>query len=443
MGEKGGGRGEKRMSRAGRFAGTVLLFAMVSGVGAACSDANGEPTPTSTLVATQDQQGQTTTIVPGVTKGTETAATDTPSPPGEPPEVRLVAAFPGLGDVARPVELIAGDDRESELLVVLQDGRIISIVNSPDAPEPRDALDIREQVSRDGNEEGLLGIAIRPEELGTSRGSIFLYYSVADGQRRTRLSRMDWSRTSGRLVVDPNSELVILEIPQPFANHNGGKIAFGPDGFLYVGLGDGGSGGDPQGNGQNLATLPGSILRIDVANAIDGQPYTIPADNPFAGETNARGEIWAYGLRNPWRFSFDAQGRLWAGDVGQGKYEEINLVVAGGNYGWNVVEGTECYRDGCDPSQFNGPIAVYGHDGGDCSVTGGVVHEAKDSEALRGWYFFADFCSGRVRAFQPEAAEIETFVVLEEGPPVASIAHISRGLLLLSFDGRIYRLAAD
>ena len=431
------------MSRAGGFAGTVLLFTMVSGVGAACSDANGEPTPTSTLVATQDQQGQTTTIVPGVTKGTETAATDTPSPPGEPPEVRLVDAFPGLGDLARPVELIAGDDRESELLVALQDGRIISIVNSPDAPEPRDALDIQEQVSRDGNEEGLLGIAIRAEELGTSRGSIFLYYSVADGQRRTRLSRMDWSRTSGRLVVDPNSELVILEIPQPFANHNGGKIAFGSDGFLYVGLGDGGSGGDPQGNGQNLATLPGSILRIDVANAMDGQPYTIPADNPFAGETNARGEIWAYGLRNPWRFSFDAQGRLWAGDVGQGKYEEINLVVAGGNYGWNVVEGTECYRDGCDPSQFNGPIAVYGHDGGDCSVTGGVVHEAKDSEALRGWYFFADFCSGRVRAFQPEAAELETFVVLEEGPPVAGIAQISRGLLLLSFDGRIYRLAED
>jgi glucose/arabinose dehydrogenase len=414
----------------------------------ACSDGDQAPP------ATQAQeQTSTTTIVPGVTKDSEastptpTMVAPTPVPsaaPGQPPAVELVDAFPGLGELDRPIELINASDREGEFLVALQDGRILSILNLENAPDARTILDIRDEVSRDGNEEGLLGIAIRAGEVDGDSGEIFLYYSVEDGPRRTRLARMNWTRVDGRLAIDPETELVILEVPQPFSNHNGGKVAFGPDGMLYLALGDGGSGGDPQGNGQNLGTLLGSILRLDVSAASVDEPYRIPADNPFVGTAGARGEIWAYGLRNPWRFSFDSQWRLWAGDVGQGQFEEINLVQGGGNYGWNVVEGNECFGSaGCDIGAYLAPVSVYGHSRGDCSVTGGVVHQSKDSEALQGWYFFADFCSGRVRAFHPDAAEAETFVVIDSGPPIAAITAISRGVLLLSFDGTIYRLAED
>ncbi len=419
---------------------------MVLLVGASgCGDASSEPTATNTAVATQNQQGQTTTIVPGVTKGTETAVPSaTPTTPGEPPSVQLTDAFPGLPDLERPVELIAADGREHELVVALQDGQILSLLNAPDEPDEQVALDIRDQVSRDGNEEGLLGMAIPVEDLARNSGRIFVYYSVAGGERRGRLALLQWSRSSGRLVVDASSELVILELPEPFSNHNGGKVAFGPDGYLYLGLGDGGSGGDPQGNGQNLGTLLGTILRIDVSNSSEAQPYAIPTDNPFAGDINARGEIWAYGLRNPWRFSFDTEGRLWVGDVGQGQYEEIDLVTAGGNYGWNVVEGEDCYEAAsCNRLGFTAPVSVYDHSDGDCSVTGGVVHAAKDSEALQGWYFFADFCSGRVRAFNPDAADIVTYILIEDGPPISDIAQLSRGVMMLSFDGRIYQLAAE
>ncbi len=421
------------------FCGFVVGIAALLAPG--CGGGDAESTATGTAVATQDQQGQTTTIVPGVTKGTETAVpTETPGPPVGPPSVQLADAFPGLPDLERPVELIAADGREHELLVALQDGQIVSLMNVPDEPDEQVALDIRDRVSRDGNEEGLLGMTIPVEDLTSDSGRIFVYYSVAGGERRGRLARMEWSRSTGRLVIDPDSEFVILEVAEPFSNHNGGKILFGTDGYLYLGLGDGGSGGDPQGNGQNTSTLLGTILRIDVSNSSEAQRYTIPADNPFAGDANARGEIWAYGLRNPWRFSFDAQGRLWAGDVGQGNYEEIDLIERGGNYGWNVVEGNDCYQAAnCDMSGFTAPVSVYDHSGGDCSVTGGVVHAAKDTTVLQGWYFFADFCSGRVRAFNPDAAETETYIVIEDGPPISDIAQVSRGVMLLSFDGRIYR----
>lgn len=450
MREEGGGRREKPW-RAVRFAGRGVACAILFGVAAGCGDDEDRG-----AVATLPQQeGSTTTIVPGVTRDGEpetptATATVTPSPtapatvaPSEPPAVRLAEAFPGLGDLSRPVELIPADEREGELLVALQDGRIVSMLNDAAAPDARIALDIRDQVSRDGNEEGLLGMAIRTAELGGETGQIFLYYSVEPGERRTRLARMDWARVEGRVVVDAASELVILEVGQPFSNHNGGKIAFGPDGMLYVALGDGGSGGDPRGNGQNLATLLGSILRIDVSASTANEPYRIPADNPFVSTGDARGEIWAYGLRNPWRFNFDAQGRLWAGDVGQGSFEEIDLVVRGGNYGWNAMEGNACYAGGgCDPGEFVAPVSVYDHSRGDCSVTGGTVHSAKDSEVLQGWYFFADFCTGRVRTFHPDASPVETFVAIDSGPPIAAIAQLSSGMLMLSFDGRIYRLTA-
>jgi glucose/arabinose dehydrogenase len=426
---------------------SIVFLGVVSLAG--CGDEDGE------APATQNQEEtSTTTIVPGVTKDSEadtpTASATVPVPtatpgtgPGEPPVVRLEDAFPGLGELERPIELIVAEEREGELLVALQDGRILSLLNNESAPDARTILDIRDAVSRDGNEEGLLGMAIAVAQIAADSGEIFLYYSVEDGPRRTRLARMNWTRVEGRVSIDAGTELVLLEVAQPFSNHNGGKIAFGPDGMLYVALGDGGSGGDPQGNGQNPGTLLGSILRLDVSEATAEEPYRIPPDNPFVGTPGARGETWAYGLRNPWRFSFDTEGRLWAGDVGQGQFEEIDLIEGGGNYGWNEMEGFECYQGGCEPSLYEAPVSVYDHRGGDCSVTGGVVHAAKDSAALQGWYFFADFCTGTVRAFHPDAETIETYVVIEDGPPIANIAQISRGVLMLSFDGRIYRLAEE
>ena len=209
-------------------------------------------------------------------------------------------------------------------------------------------------------------------------------------------------------TADKDSELVILEIPQPAGNHNGGQLAFGPDGYLYVGLGDGGRGGDPFGNGQDLGTLLGSILRIDVSEASPTRPYQVPGDNPFVGITGALGEIWAYGLRNPWRFSFDSQygdsgygdsesARLWVGDVGQNNREEVDLVQKGLNYGWNVMEGTACFspQTGCDQTGLELPVAEYGREGG-CSIIGGYVYRGRLIPSLYGAYVFGDFCSGSV-----------------------------------------------
>ena len=195
-------------------------------------------------------------------------------------------------------------------------------------------LDLRREVSREGNEEGLLGLALAPDFAAS--GHLYAYYSVREGARRTRLSRF----TAAGGAAEPASELVILEVAQPFSNHNGGALRFGPDGMLYLGLGDGGSAGDPASNAQDPGTLLGSILRIDVRSASEAAPYRVPEDNPFVGIDGARAEIWAYGLRNPWRMAFDpAGGSLWVGDVGQNRSEEVDVIVRGGNYGWNRLEG--------------------------------------------------------------------------------------------------------
>jgi len=202
-------------------------------------------------------------------------------------------------------------------------------------------------------------------------------------------------------VADPASALEILSVDQPFANHNGGQIVFGPDGMLYVALGDGGGGGDPERNGQDLSTLLGSLLRIDVDG---GVPYAVPPDNPFVGQAGAREEIWAYGLRNPWRFDFDgADGRLYIADVGQNALEEVNAVPGdegGVNYGWSVMEGRACFRpsNGCDQDGLTLPVVQYGHDQG-CSVTGGVAYRGSALPRIQGHYFYSDFCSGWIRSF--------------------------------------------
>jgi glucose/arabinose dehydrogenase len=242
--------------------------------------------------------------------------------------------------------------------------------------------------------------------------------------------------------IDPASELIILSVAQPHDNHNGGDIAFGPDGYLYIGFGDGGSRGDPHNNGQNLSTLLGAILRIDVRSR---PPYTIPPSNPFWQQRDARNEIFAYGLRNPWRFSFDREtGELWAGDVGQSRLEEIDLIVAGGNYGWNIREGSNAFRPrGRTAIGLTNPVTQYGRNRG-CSVTGGYVYRGADIVDLNGVYLFSDFCSGRVWGLlPPEEGRRPVVELLHVDIQAASFGEANDGTLyILDLGGRIYQIVS-
>jgi len=294
----------------------------------------------------------------------------------------------------RPVFLtgIPGDPR---LFIVEQRGRIRVLQNGVLRPEPY--LDIGGLLSS-GNEQGLLGLAFHPD-FGSNG---FAYVDYTDGSGDTRVMR--YTERADGFVLDPASATQILFVDQPYGNHNGGQVQFGPDGMLYVALGDGGSGGDPQGNGQNLDTLLGSILRIDVDG---GDPYAIPEDNPFASG-GGRPEIWAYGVRNPWRSDIDAEGGLiFIADVGQNDWEEVNvapMAEAGINYGWNTVEGPECYRTpGCDGTGLRYPVLWYDHDEG-CSITGGYVYRGEAIPDLAGTYFYSDYCSGWLRSFRWDPA---------------------------------------
>ena len=262
-------------------------------------------------------------------------------------------------EFSRLTNLAQANEELDRLFVTEQGGRILVFPNQHDVAQASLFLDLSPRVSENSNEEGLLGLAFDPDF--QNNGYFYVYYS-ASTPRRSVISRFSVSQNDAN-SADVGSELIILEIPQPAGNHNGGQLAFGPDGYLYVGLGDGGGSGDRFGNGQNPATLLGSILRINVATASEGERYRVPADNPLAGVADARPEIWAYGLRNPWRFSFDAQtGALWAADVGQNSWEEIDLIEKGLNYGWNVMEGAHCFspRTGCDETGLQLPVAEYG-----------------------------------------------------------------------------------
>ena len=261
--------------------------------------------------------------------------------PGQVEPIVLAPAFGGL-TFERPVALAFPGDDASRALVVEQPGRVLLLTGEDETWSATEFLDITDRVNDRGNEEGLLGLALDPDF--ESNGLFYVYYT-ASSPRRSVVSRFSVTDDDPDLA-DAESETIIIEVAQPYANHNGGQILFGADGFLYIGLGDGGSAGDPKGNGQNVGTLLGSVLRIDVSAGGDEIGYTVPADNPFIGVPGARPEIWAYGLRNPWRFAFDRlSGELWAADVGQNSREEVDLIVPGGNYGWNVMEmNGESYR---------------------------------------------------------------------------------------------------
>jgi glucose/arabinose dehydrogenase len=366
-----------------------------------------------------------------------------PSPvaPGPMPAVRLQRVWPWL-QINDPLFIAHVPGSEECVAVVSQDGVIELTSADPLATEGRATtlLDITGRVSRSGNEEGLLGLAFHPAY--EVNGRIFVYYSAAS-PRRTVLAEF----TAGpEATAEAASERVLLEILQPFSNHNGGMVAFGPDGYLYVGVGDGGSGGDPFGHGQDKTTLLGSILRIDVDARLNGPQYGIPADNPFASGGGAR-EIWAYGLRNPWRFSFDrTTGLLWAGDVGQNAWEEIDVVRRGRNYGWNIMEGRECFspRTGCDTEGLELPVAVYGRSDG-CSVTGGYVYRGAAIPALYGAYLFGDYCTGRIWALRDNglggpAPEL----LLDTSLAISSFGEDAGGeIYILDHRGGTYRLTGD
>jgi len=366
-----------------------------------------------------------------------TTVTSTPASPGF---FQLERLFPGLSfeDMTNFVQ----PDGDGSLVFVSGQRGLIHVFDIALAqPEPQIFLDITERVSRGGNEEGLLGLAFDPQY--RNNGYFYVYYS-ASNPRRSVVSRFSLEPGSME-TANPQSEIVILEIGQPYSNHNGGQIAFGPDGYLYIGVGDGGSGGDPQGNGQNSGTLLGSILRININGLSETGVYEIPADNPFVDTPGARAEIWAFGLRNPWRFSFDTEtGLLWAGDVGQNRWEEIDIVTRGANYGWNIMEGSHCYSPAADCNQpdLELPVFEYDHSQG-CSITGGYVYRGDQLPALLGYYIYGDYCSGNIWALDYEDnSTVQNMLLVESGLNITVFGEDREGnIYILSRQGGIYTLA--
>jgi glucose/arabinose dehydrogenase len=340
-----------------------------------------------------------------------------------------------------PVDLTHAGDGSGRLFVLEQPGRIRIVRDGTLVDRP--FLDITGRIAS-GGERGLLGIAFHPDYPTDPR--VFVDYTDRDGDTVVSSFRV----TGDADVADPNSEQTLLHIDQPFANHNGGGTVFGPDGMLYIAMGDGGSAGDPQGNGQRLDTLLAKILRIDVDGApAGGKAYAIPAGNPFVDTQDARPEIWLTGLRNPWRIRFDrANGDLWIGDVGQGKWEEIDVARAGAsglNYGWNRMEGFHCYQpsDGCDQTGLTLPVAEYGHDLG-CAVIGGVVVRGPGQGALEGGYVFGDSCRDNLWLMDPVGdGPREPVIVGHLGRMLSSIAEGEDGAVYAtSLSGQLLQLVA-
>lgn len=309
-------------------------------------------------------------------------------------ELVFKEAFPNL-TFEQPVDIQSPNDGTNRLFVLSQPGIVYVFNNDPSTKNKEVFLDIRGKVLF-GGEQGLLGLAFHPNF--RNNGYFYLDYTT-NNPRRTVISRFKVSADDPS-KADPDSEEILLEVEQPYSNHNGGQISFGPDGYLYISLGDGGSGGDPLNAGQDRTMLLGSILRIDVDNQTGGKKYSIPPDNPFVGNTSGfKEEIYAYGLRNVWRFSFDKQSRLWAADVGQNQWEEINLIEKGKNYGWRIMEGNHCYDPpvNCDTTGLTMPVWEYGHDqDGGYSVTGGFVYCGNSAPPLTGKYIYADYVVGKI-----------------------------------------------
>ncbi|MGA9161034.1 MAG: PQQ-dependent sugar dehydrogenase [Actinomycetota bacterium] len=389
----------------------VLPFFLVAVLLAACGsgDAN-RPTAT----------GPTSTEAEG-----PTSAPASPQPRPRDLRVRLVP----VARLEQPVAM-AVRPRDPALYVAEKVGRVVALVAGSG---PRVVLDLSDRVSL-GSEQGLLGLAFSPD-------ARYLYVDLTDTAGDTHVIEFAFDH-----VIDPDTGRDVLVVDQPYSNHNGGALAFGPDGYLYVALGDGGSAGDPMGNAQSLSTLLGKLLRISPRPSGD-RPYGVPPDNPFVGREGARPEIWDYGLRNPWRFSFDAAtGDLWIGDVGQDAWEEIDVEVAGSgggsNFGWNLLEGTHPFERRSVPGTVP-PVFEYPNGDGSCAVTGGYVYRGQEIEGLVGAYVFADYCRGALEAFvsrDGRAAHVRAL-----GPRVDALASFGEDadgeLYVLSLTGTVFRLA--
>lgn len=370
------------------------------------------------------------------------------------PPVALVSAFPGLPALEQPVALVETTARDL-FLIALRDGRVLAIPRGGPWGRPCTVHDQRPVTACCEAEQGLLSLALDP---GFSRnGYLYVYYSVRGSGPETWLARVDRFQAGGEgdsFAFDPASKLTILEIELPGAFHNGGTLAFGPDGMLYLGVGDGYAGN--RRDAQDAGTLPGTVIRIDVRGATEEAPYRIPPDNPLAGRDDARPEVWAHGLRNPWRMSFDREtGLLWAGDVGGVRREEVNVIRAGGNYGWSIFEGTACIagrRASCARPDLIPPVWEYDHADGCAAVIGGYVYRGDAVPALRGRYLFGDFCNGlgwtlpaarAAAGASVEATRLWSLSLAGEPLKVMSLAEDASGeIYVLSFNGLIHRVVS-
>ncbi|MCM2358090.1 MAG: PQQ-dependent sugar dehydrogenase [Geobacteraceae bacterium] len=358
------------------------------------------------------------------------APTPSPATPGF-PAITLTRVASGLTE---PVHLTHAGDGSGRLFVVERGGTIRIVRNGTVQAAP--FLNITGLVRSTGGEQGLLSVAFPPDF--ATRRHFYVDYTNRTGIGDTVVAR--YPLTANPDLADSAGGATLLNVPQPFENHNGGQLAFGPDGFLYVAMGDGGSGGDPFNNAQNLSVILGKMLRLDVEGG--ASPYAIPAGNPFGSE------IWAYGLRNPWRFSFDrASGDLYIADVGQDLFEEVNFQPAAGsggeNYGWNIMEGLHCFGNpACSQAGLTLPVAEYSHEAGNCSVTGGFVYRGTRFPALQGIYLYGDFCSGRIWGLRRNGAAWESRLLLSTTLLISSFGEDEAGELYLADFGAgdIYRV---
>ncbi len=374
----------------------------------------------------------------GGCSGSGSSTISNPGPPVPVPPLSLTTVVTGLSN---PVDFQQPNDGTNRFFVVEQAGTIRII--QAGAVLPAAFLDIRSKVLFDG-EQGLLGLAFHPN-YRQNRLFYVNYVRNSSGQTQTIIAEYSASLLDPN-QADPSSERILLTVNQPFSNHKGGQLVFGPDGFLYIGLGDGGSGGDPLGNGQSLQTLLGKMLRIDVNVTSGGRQYGIPPDNPFAAGGGLP-EIWAYGLRNPWRFSFDRgnTNRLFCADVGQDRFEEIDLIVRGGNFGWNVMEGAHCFNpsSGCNMAGLILPIAEYDHTEGD-AVIGGYVYRGTAIPQLVGAYLMGDFGSGRIWILQETSPGTFTrSLQLMTGRSISSFGQDLAGeVYVVDYSGSVLRLTS-
>lgn len=363
----------------------------------------------------------------------------------------LTGADAGLAKEVRPLVITGAGDGSNRLFVATQPGVVVVFDNDHNVETMQTFLDIRDRMHyrapQHENEEGFLGMAFHPKF--KENGEVFVYYTGEyedEKDRKSIISRFRVSKDDPN-KVDPASEEIVMTLDQPFWNHNGGTIVFGPDGYLYVGLGDGGKADDPFGHGQNLQTLLGSVLRIDVDHRDGDLGYAIPKDNPFVGRDDARGEIWAYGIRNIWRMAFDREtGLLWAADVGQNIWEEIDIIEKGGNYGWNLREGKHDFAPKADAPAVDliEPVWEYHHDLGK-SITGGNVYRGPSVAELEGAYLYADFISGRIWAlwYDSQSKQVTANrLIRETGPPVMSFGEDDAGETYFSTpEGGLWKFA--